>query len=356
MNAAERFVDRYLAGDPEARADLDRVIDEHTGLADGADVLAVIGDPRLAPVVMHALSDLMHPTDSMYFDAIFGAEYGQRDIRNWLVPTMEEISFIEFAPQAATETFTDPSGAVTSSVDEWQMFANLEGERIPMPRGVSVRHYRDGWITWNADVYDTGPFRSPPPGEDAPELPPVPDTPWESRPPAAPALSEPAQAFADAEGSDARDGARRHLSHQDLHDLLHHPRHGADPGIVADLMHPTESVYLDPLFGDFAGRDAIRQWLGAVMAKVGRLRFDPIGPVLFNGSCSVQEWMQMAVGEDGSTRPMIRGTSVRRYDDGWLVYAADYFDTAALMSAEVQAAARHAGSTLTADDIAAHRS
>ena len=334
MSAPTDFVDRYLAADAAGRENLDRVVDEPTGLADGADILAVISDPRLTPVVMHALSDLMHPTDSMYYDAIFGAEYGQRAIRNWLVPMMEEISFIEFVPQAATDLFVDAAGAVTSSVDEWQMIATIDGEQIPMPRGVSLRHYRDGWITWNADVYDTGPFRNPPPGEggegEAPELPPVPETAWESRPAPVPDLSAAARSWLDARTSDASGPARDALSHQDLHDLLHHPTHGADPDLIADLMHATDSVYLDPFSGDFSRADAVRNRLTDVMAKLGPLRFDPIGPVLFNGSCSAQEWMQVAVGDDGSTVPMVRGTSVRRYADGCVVYAADYFDTAAL--------------------------
>ena len=48
---------------------------------------------------------------------------------------------------------------------------------------------------------------------------------------------------------------------------------------------------------------------------------------------------------------MLRGTSVRRYADGWVVYAADYFDTACLALPAFREAARAAGGTLTTGDI-----
>ena len=63
----------------------------------------------------------------------------------------------------------------------------------------------------------------------------------------------------------------------------------------------------------------------------------------------------MAVQPDGSRVFMTRGTSVRRRRDGLVVYAADYFDTASIMDPEVQAAGLASGATLTADDIARHR-
>jgi hypothetical protein len=52
---------------------------------------------------------------------------------------------------------------------------------------------------------------------------------------------------------------------------------------------------------------------------------------------------------------MFRGTSVRRFVDGWIVYAADYFDTAPLADPAISGAGLAAGSTLTAADIARHR-
>jgi hypothetical protein len=52
---------------------------------------------------------------------------------------------------------------------------------------------------------------------------------------------------------------------------------------------------------------------------------------------------------------MTRGTSVRRYSDGWTVYAADYFDTATIMTPTVMAASVACGSTISVDDIMRYR-
>lgn len=311
MTTPSDFVEEYLRASADSLDDLDRLYTSSSGL-DGDGILAVIADPRLEPVVLHALSDLMHPEDSFYFDAIYGGFHGQRAIRNWLIPTMAEISFVEFVPTAETQSFGNADGQITSSVDEWQMFANIDGERFPLPRGVSVRHYADGWITWNADVYDTGAFRQPgPDGESAP-LPPPPRTAWESTP---------AEPWED----------------------------------VLENLHP-DVVYHDPLFGTFEGADAVRAWLDDVMPKIGNVRHDVIGPVLVNDGCTVREWVQVAVGDDGTTMPMFRGTSVHRFADGALIYAADYFDTAELADPAVLAGSRLAGSTLTAADIDRYRS
>lgn len=309
MTTSTDFVEAYLRSAP-ATDDLDRLCTSPSGL-DGDGILAAIADPRLEPVVLDALSDLMHPKDSFYFDAIYGGFHGQQAIRNWLIPTMAEISFVEFVPTAETETFRNADGQVTSSADEWQMFANIDGERFPLPRGVSVRHYADGWIRWNCDVYDTGAFRQPgPDGETAP-LPPPPRTPWEASP------GEPWEG-------------------------------------VLDNLHP-DVVYHDALFGTFEGADAVSAWLDDVMPKLGNVRHDVIGPVLVNDSCTVREWMQVAVGDDGTTVPMFRGTSVHRFADGALIYAADYFDTAELSDPAVIAGSRLAGSTLTGADLARYR-
>ena len=310
MTTPSDFVDEYLRESGAFVENLDRLRTASSGL-DGAGILAVIADPRLEPMVLQALSDLMHPDDSLYYDAIYGGFHGQQAIRNWLIPTMAEISFVEFAPTAETEMFRGPDGQVTSSVDEWQMFANLDGERFPLPRGVSVRHYSDGWIVWNADVYDTGAFRQPGPDGEVAPLPPPPRTAWDASP------TEPWEG-------------------------------------VLDNLHP-DIVYHDPLFGTFEGATAVRGWLDDVMPKIGNVRHDVIGPVLVNDSCVVREWMQVAVGTDGATIPMFRGTSVHRFTDGALIYAADYFDTAELADPAARAGSRAAGSTLTAADIARYR-
>jgi hypothetical protein len=204
------------------------------------------------------------------------------------------------------------------------MWAVFGDDRMPLPKGVSVRRYRDGWITWACDVYDTGPFRVPPPpdaGVDAAPIPDWPRTVWRVDPDVAEVLASSVDFSADA-----------------------------------DEFHPTDSVYHDPIFGEIRGREAIRAWLVDIMGKVGNIVFEPLGPQLDDGTTSVQEWQQMAIQPDGSRVFMTRGTSVRRRDAGGLVvYAADYFDTASLMDPDVQAAAIAAGSTITADDIARYR-
>jgi len=190
--------------------------------------------------------------------------------------------------------------------------------KMPMSRGVSVRRYRQGWMTWACDVYDTGSFRAPPPP--GVEAAPLPDAPspneWE--------------------------------------------RHATTPITVCsevdfdadcEQFHPTDSVYIDPIFGEFHGRDEIKSWIMDIMPRVGRIEFVPVGPELNNGSTYLQEWIQVAVTSTGERVPMTRGTSVRRYKDGSTIYAADYFDIATLTTPEVLAASRDCGSTITTDDI-----
>ena len=60
------FLERAAGG-----LDIDRVVEASPGV-DAGSIMSVLGDERLGPDVIQAMSDLMHPTDSMYFDAIFG--------------------------------------------------------------------------------------------------------------------------------------------------------------------------------------------------------------------------------------------------------------------------------------------
>jgi len=99
--------------------------------------------------------------------------------------------------------------------------------------------------------------------------------------------------------------------------------------------HPTDSVYIDPIFGEFRGREEITAWIMDIMPRVGNIEFVPVGPELNDGSVYLQEWVQTAVTSTGKRVPMTRGTSVRRYRDGSTVYAADYFDIATLTRPEV---------------------
>ena len=322
--AVDDFAKRFLAGIVGHETDVDRLVDAPSGLS-VPDMLSALGHPSLGRLGIQLMADFMHPTNSRYFDAIYGSFFGQKDIRGWLVPTMAQIEFIDFVP-TQPPAFLDDGEGITS-VDEWQMFANLAaigaGEgTVPMSKGVSVRRYRDGWITWACDVYDTGSFRTPPP--DGAETAPIPDAPspadWERDPSTRVTVCSEVDFEADCR-----------------------------------QFHPTDSVYIDPIFGEFHGRDEITAWILDVMPRVGNIEFVPVGPELNDGSVYVQEWVQTAVTSSGARVPMTRGTSVRRYRDGSTVYAADYFDTATLTRPEVLAASRECGSTLRVDDIMRYR-
>jgi limonene-1,2-epoxide hydrolase len=158
------------------------------------------------------------------------------------------------------------------------------------------------------------------------------------------------------------------MDHRALHRLINDRSSGeAFFEIFCDHLHPTDSVYIDPIFGTFRGRDAIRAWLVPVMKKVGDVSFDATEPAFFAAGSgaesetahlghgaldsSYDEWMMTLHLPDGSAIPVVRGCSVRKFRDGMIVYACDYFDTHPLRSAEVQQASAEAGSTVTVDDV-----
>ncbi len=357
----DQFVDKYVVEMADSAMDLDRLVTEPTGL-DAAGIIAALNNTKLGRLGIPFMADVMAPHGSIYYDAIFGAFHGQADIRAWLVPAMAEIDFIDFVPVAEAVLFDDGEGG--TSLDEWQMVANIGEDKIPLSRGVSVRRYREGWIDWACDVYDTAAFRQPPPensGIEAAPIPPWPRVEWTTVSEAPPnPLSEAAMQWIESRSNSRANGSasvvgQSGLDHQEIHDVLNDPVAGIDFDLVGDLFHPTESVYIDPLFGEFHGQEAIRNWLTDVMDKAGALAFEPLGPVLFDGTNSVQEWKQMAVQPDGTRVMMMRGTSVRRFADGWVVYAADYFDTAPLGDPEIQAAGQAAGATLTEADLLKYR-
>lgn len=284
------FVKSYVAEMSDSDVDLERLVTEPSGLT-GVGMNEAIGHPDVGSLGIPLMADFMAPVGSIYYDAIFGAFHGQLAIRQWLVPAMAEIEFIDFVPMAEPLMFDDGEGG--TSLDEWQMVMNLEGQKIPLSRGVSVRRYRDGWITWACDVYDTAAFRQPPPpdmaGPPPPPLPPCPNLAW-----ANPLATESA--------------------------TLADPRHIVTP------FHPTDSVYIDPIAGELRGAAAITEWLAEVNATSAIGAVEPLGPLLSDGATSVQEWKRRTVGDDGAATTL-RGTSVRRVIDGLVVYAADYYDT-----------------------------
>jgi ketosteroid isomerase-like protein len=306
---ANEYVDSYVAENGESEVVVDRFVRELSGL-DATGMVEALANPWFTspgrqPVALQMMCDWMAPDGSIYFDAIYGAFDGQSAIRNWLLPTMATIDFIEFVPTAPHALFDDGSGG--SSVDEWQMFAVIGEDKIPLSRGVSVRRYREGWITWACDVYDTGPFRVPPPPEADVEAAPIPDWPrtvWQRDLNAAETLAQ-----------------------------------SVDVDAVANEFHETDSIFHDPKAGELTGRDAIRRLLVDRKSRAGNVVFEPLGQRLDDGTTSVQEWQQMAIQPDGSRVFMTRGTSVRRREDGQIVYGADYYDTASLMDPDIQAAA-----------------
>ena len=325
----ESFVDAYLAeaeaGAPGAAMDISRLVLEPCGL-DAAGMIAAISDPRLDRLGIPMLADFMAPEGSIYFDAIFGAHHGQAAVRAWLVPAMAEIEFIDFVPMAESVVFDDGEGE--STLEEWLMVANMGEEKVPLSRGVSVRRHSAGWITWACDVYDTAAFRQPPPPEMEIETAPLPDCPqvdWRVHEGAtALALSARANDWASATGAPAEGGVADRpsgLDHDEMLALLTNSATAVDLDRMASLFHPTESKYLDPLVGEFIGRASIRAGLSGAVPRLGGAGVEPVGPLLFDGTTAVQEWLQGP----------LRGTSVRRFADGWLTYAADYFDTAALV-------------------------
>ena len=325
----ESFVDAYLAEveatAPGAAMGVSRLVLEPCGL-DAAGMIAAISDPRLDRLGIAMLADFMAPEGSIYFDAIFGAYRGQAAIRAWLVPAMAEIEFIDFVPMAESVVFDDGEGE--STLDEWQMVANMGDEQIPLSRGVSVRRHSAGWITWACDVYDTAAFRQPRPPEMEIETAPLPDCPqvdWRVHEGAtALQLSSRANDWAAGIGAPVEGSVADRpsgLDHDEMLAVLTNSATAVDLDRMATLFHPTESKYLDPLIGEVSGQASIRATLSGALPRLGGAGVEPVGPLLFDGTTAVQEWIQGT----------LRGTSVRRFADGWMTYAADYFDTAALI-------------------------
>jgi hypothetical protein len=287
----DAFVAAHVAEMRGKDVDLDRLVTTPSGLTPQG-MMEAIGHPSVGTLGIPLMADFMAPEGSLYYDAIFGVFHGQRAIRQWLVPAMADIAFIDFVPTAPAAWFDDGAGG--SSLDEWQMVMNLDGQQIPLSRGVSVRRYRDGWITWACDVYDTAPFRQPPPpdmdGPPPPPLPPCPTVEW-------------------------------------VPDATVVPSVLTNPLRIAEPFHPTDSVYVDPALGELRGAAAISEWLAGAAATADASVFLPLGPLLSDGTTTVQEWKRVSTLADGS-EDTVRGTSVRRVVDGSVVYAADYYDTA----------------------------
>jgi hypothetical protein len=76
---------------------------------------------------------------------------------------------------------------------------------------------------------------------------------------------------------------------------------------------------------------------------------------IWNGSTSVQNWRQVAKLSDGTNVEMAWGYSVHRFKDGWLVYTADYVDTADLSRPEVMEVSEQIGATISHEEMIRER-
>jgi len=161
-----------------------------------------------------------------------------------------------------------------------------------------VRRYVDGFITQACDVYDTASMRQPGPDGSVADIPGVPVVNW------------------------VRD-----------HSVPDHRIGMTDVSKLCTQFHPTESVYIDPVHGEFHGRDAIAAWLFTHLAGMENVVREAVGPALTNGTTSVQEWQHILVQPNGERTFLTRGTSVQRTDGQFITYAADYYDAASLLSA-----------------------
>jgi hypothetical protein len=141
------------------------------------------------------------------------------------------------------------------------------------------------------------------------------------------------------------------LSNDDLHALHAKLVYNMDFGLVADLMHPTDAEYLDPIYGAFKGQANIRAWITEVMGKVGNITFEPLMKPVWNGSTSLQKWRQVAELSDGTMAEMAWGYSIHRFKDGWLVYTADYVDTAGLARPEVESVSEQIGAEISHEEM-----
>lgn len=356
---AQAHLDRFLRGAAERPIDPHRFVAEQSGLSH-ADIHSLINDRSIGERFFEIHADFLHPDDSRYVDPVFGELRGQRAIREWLIPTMSGVGAVSFDATYPAAFLDDGEGG--TSIDEWRLTTLVDDEWIPVTEGISIRRYRGGWITDAIDYFDTFPIRM---GamQTGMELPPPPvvatttDATWST----AGALSAEAEHWL-AERTAAIDAGSwpdvvrepSGLANDDLFRILFSSA-GADYSLICDLMHPERARYVDPVFGHLTGQAPIRAWLLDVMGKTGTIEFEPTSPPILDGDVAFREFRQLAVLPSGEKVEMTRGASVRRFDDGWLVYAADYFDVANFMDPDVQAASAAAGSTITEDDVRRYR-
>ncbi len=114
------------------------------------------------------------------------------------------------------------------------------------------------------------------------------------------------------------------------------------PGNVAEwcgLFHPTRSVYIDPIFGEFHTQKRIREWLVTAMQRAGSWGASPAGDHYFDGNVAFGEAVLEI--EVGVERIPLHFCWVQRYADGWIEYRRDYYDSFALRQTAPAAALRY---------------
>lgn len=353
--AARRWIEDWRSRREAGPLDDSVVITAPNGLGH-ADMHAIVTGRTLTPRFHDMLADFIQPDAGVYFDALLGVRETQRAARRLLASVAADAGAHRFDAVFPPDLFSDAHGSV--SVEEWEAFA--PGEARPAMKGISIRRMSGPWIDYAADYYDTGPLRraAASAGREMPAGPKGGPEVWDDRP-VAPLSAAAKSWLADRRALRAAGGwdvattvaEPSGLSTRDMHAIMNDRSTERDFDIICDLMHPTDSLYVDPIFGHFRGQSVIRQWLTDIMGKVGKASYVPIGTALLHDGVSFQEWQQVAPLPDGREIPMTRGASVRRFEDGWMTYAADYFDTAPMLDPDVQAASKAAGSTVTIEDV-----
>src|SRR5690606_37479425 len=289
------YLERYRAETKGKPVDPARFVGTPSGLSH-RDIHSVINDRSLGERFFEIHSDMLDHEKSVYIDPFFGDLHGQRAIRAWLVPIMSgqgsEASFDTVFPAAFLE-----DGEGGTSIDEWMLTQPVNGEWVKIVRGVSVRRYRNGWVRDAVDFFDTTPIRMGMAFREKqgdalvplPDWPRVPTKPWvRSDPP--PALSPAAEAWRRGRAERGA-GTPTGLTNRDLHVLIFERPNPTDfDGEFSALLHPTASVYIDPIFGELHGQKAIADWLADVMPKAGNVAFELTEKPVFDGDMSYSEW------------------------------------------------------------------
>ncbi len=118
-------------------------------------------------------------------------------------------------------------------------------------------------------------------------------------------------------------------SNQDVDRLSEEVFAARDVQAWCRLFHPTDSVYIDPVFGEFRTRDQISRWLVRAMRRAGQWSSTRAGARYFDGNIAFGESV-LTVDVSGGEKLPIPFCWVQRYQNGWIVYRRDYYDSTRL--------------------------